>query len=43
MKSTGEEAFELQYHQGQIKFVADYVLNKLPAGEMTVIDDEDSA
>ena len=42
-KSTGEEANDLQFHQGQIKFVADYILNKLPAGEMTVIeDDQDS-
>lgn len=40
MKSTGEEAAELQYHQGQIKFVADYILNKIPAGEMTIIDDQ---
>lgn len=39
LKSTGEEAAELQYHQGQIKFVADYILGKLPAGEMTIIDD----
>ena len=38
-KSTGEEHIELQHHQGQIKFVADFILNKLPAGEMTVIED----
>jgi hypothetical protein len=42
-KATGDEANDLQYHQGQIKFVADYILMRLPAGEMTVIDnDEDS-
>jgi len=42
-KSTGEEHIELQHHQGQIKFVADFILNKLPAGEMTVIEDEEES
>ena len=42
-KSTGEEHIELQHHQGQIKFVADFILNKLPAGEMTVIEDEEDS
>lgn len=42
-KASGEEANELQYHQGQIKFVANYILDRLPAGEMTVIDDNEDS
>ena len=42
-KATGDEALELQYHQGQVKFVASYILDKLPSGEMTVIDDEEDS
>lgn len=39
LKASGQQAHELQYHQGQIKFVADFIWQNLPAGEMTIIDD----
>lgn len=32
-KATGEQAVELQRHQGQIKFVANYLKEKMPKGE----------
>ena len=38
-KSEGEEKAQLQYHQGQIKFVADYILSNLQAGEMTIVEE----
>lgn len=38
-KATGEQAEQLQYHTGQIKFVADFIWQNLPAGEMTIIDE----
>lgn len=34
LKSTGEEAAKLQYHEAQIQFVAAYILKKLPDGEL---------
>lgn len=34
LKSTGEEAAKLQYHEAQIQFVANYILKKLPDGEL---------
>ena len=33
-KATGEEAHSLQFKEGQVKFVAFYMLNKLPEGEL---------
>lgn len=34
LKSTGEEASKLQHAEAQIKFVAMYILKKLPEGEL---------
>ena len=42
-KAQGEEAAKFQRHEHQIKFVADYIQSKLPAGEMTIIDDNNNS
>ena len=38
-KAQGEEALELQRHEAQVKFVAFYILKKLPDGELIPEDE----
>jgi len=33
-KATGDQALQLQYAEGQVKFVAEFLQNRLPEGEL---------
>jgi hypothetical protein len=38
-KATGDQAIELKYHEAQVRFVANFLLSRLPEGELSPEDD----